>query len=183
MNCFYRLEYSISMADDEQYDDDQYIEEEEVVEDLVDLENTANKDFGNELLRFHPEARIDTIETVVMDSVLTNVPPSFTNADGHADPKHRSAPFLTQFEKTKILGFRTNQLSNGARPYIAIPKHVSDLREIARLELEARRLPIIIKRPMPDGTFEKWRLSDLLILQLEQLKKNMTRNQALTLTN
>ena len=41
---------------------------------------------------------------------------------------------------------------------------MTDLREIARLELEARRLPIIIKRPMPDGTFEKWRLSDLLIL-------------------
>jgi DNA-directed RNA polymerase subunit K/omega len=52
----------------------------------------------------------------------------------------------------------------GARPYIAVPAHVTDLREIARLELEARRLPIIIKRPMPDGTFEKWRLSDLLIL-------------------
>ena len=34
MNCFYRLEYSIPMADDEQYDDDQYVEEEEVVVDL-----------------------------------------------------------------------------------------------------------------------------------------------------
>jgi DNA-directed RNA polymerase subunit K/omega len=153
------------MADDEQYDDDQYIEEEEVAEDdAALLETNQVKDFGNELLRFHPEARIDTLETVIMDAVLTNVPPSFTNPDGHADPKHRSVPFLTQFEKTKILGFRTNQLSNGARPYIAIPKHVTDIREIARLELEARRLPIIIKRPMPDGTFEKWRISDLLIL-------------------
>jgi DNA-directed RNA polymerase I, II, and III subunit RPABC2 len=115
-------------------------------------------------MRFHPEARIDTIESVAMDIQLTNVPPSFKNSDGQADPKHRSVPYLTQYEKTKVLGFRTNQLSQGARAFIAVPAHVTDLKEIAKMELEARRLPFIIKRPMPDGTFEKWRLSDLLIL-------------------
>jgi DNA-directed RNA polymerase I, II, and III subunit RPABC2 len=128
------------------------------------IEDTQKRDLGNELLKFHPEARIDTIESVSMDLILTNVPPSFTNPDGQIDSKHRSIPFLTQYEKTKVLGFRTNQLSLGARPYIAVPDHVSDLKEISRLELEARRLPFIIKRPMPDGTFEMWRLSDLLIL-------------------
>ena len=135
--------------------------------DLADddmLEDAQKKDLGNELMKFHPEARIDTIESISMDIQLTNVPPTFKNADGQGDAKHRSVPFLTQYEKTKILGFRTNQLSQGARPYIAVPEHVTDLREIAKMELEARRLPIILKRPMPDGTFEKWRLSDLLIL-------------------
>jgi len=151
------------MADDEQYDYDAYDEDEELDDDMI-IEDTQKRDLGNELLKFHPEARIDTIEAVSMDLILTNVPPSFTNPDGQIDSKHRSIPFLTQYEKTKVLGFRTNQLSLGARPYIAIPDHVSDLKEIARLELEARRLPFIIKRPMPDGTFEKWRLSDLLIL-------------------
>jgi DNA-directed RNA polymerase I, II, and III subunit RPABC2 len=148
--------------EDEEYDD-QYEEEVDLAEEGA-VEENQKKDLGNELLRFHPEARIDTIESISMDIHLTNVPPSFTNADGQADPKHRSVPFLTQFEKTKILGFRTNQLSQGARAYISVPEHITDLREIARMELEARRLPIILKRPMPDGTFEKWRLSDLLIL-------------------
>lgn len=151
------------MAEEEQYDYDDYNEDQEVDDDMI-IEDTQKRDLGNELLKFHPEARIDTIESVSMDLILTNVPPSFTNPDGQIDPKHRSIPFLTQYEKTKVLGFRTNQLSLGARPYIAIPDHVSDIKEIARLELEARRLPFIIKRPMPDGTFEKWRLSDLLIL-------------------
>ena len=151
------------MADDEQYDYDNYDEDQEVDDDMI-IEDTQKRDLGNELLKFHPEARIDTIESVSMDLILTNVPPTFTNADGQVDSKHRSSPFLTQYEKTKVLGFRTNQLSLGARPYIAVPEHVTDIREIARLELEARRLPIIIKRPMPDGTFEMWRLSDLLIL-------------------
>lgn len=152
------------MADEDDNYEDQYDEELDLAEDGAILEEAQKKDLGNELLRFHPEARIDTIESVSMDIQLTNVPPSFLNADGQADPKHRSVPFLTQFEKTKILGFRTNQLSQGARAFIAVPAHVTDLREIAKMELEARRLPFIIKRPMPDGTFEKWRISDLLIL-------------------
>jgi len=151
------------MADEEDYDD-QYDEDMDLAEDGALLEDTQKKDLGNELMRFHPKARIDTVESVAMDIQLTTVPPSFANADGQSDPKHRSIPFLTQFEKTKILGFRTNQLSQGARAFIAVPAHVTDLREIAKMELEARRLPFIIKRPMPDGSFEKWRLSDLLII-------------------
>ena len=153
------------MADDAEDYDEQYVDEDvDLAEDGALAEDVQRKDLGNELMRFHPEARIDTLETVSMDIQLTNVPPSFLNADGQADPKHRSVPFLTQFEKTKVLGFRTNQLSQGARAYIAVPAHVTDLREIAKMELDARRLPFIIKRPMPDGSFEKWRLSDLLIL-------------------
>ena len=155
----------VSMADDDgAYDDDiDIVDDADILEDDT-TEDAQKKDLGNELMKFHPEARIDTIESISMDILLTNVPTTFTNADGKSDPKHRSVPFLTQYEKTKILGFRTNQLSQGARPYIAVPEHVTDLKEIARMELEARRLPIILKRPMPDGTFEKWRLSDLLIL-------------------
>ena len=122
------------------------------------------KDLGRQLLKFHPEIRVDTVEAVAMNSLLTNVPPSFKNPDGQLDGKHRSVPFLLQYEKTRILGFRTNQLSQGARPYIAVPEHVTSIRDIAKMELEARRLPIILKRPMPDGSFEYWRLSDLLIL-------------------
>jgi len=149
--------------DDGDYEDDQFADD-DIVEDSDALEDAQKKDLGNELMKFHPEARIDTIESISMDIMLTNVPTTFTNSDGKADLKHRSVPFLTQYEKTKILGFRTNQLSQGARPYIAVPEHVTELKEIAKMELEARRLPIILKRPMPDGTFEKWRLSDLLIL-------------------
>jgi DNA-directed RNA polymerase I, II, and III subunit RPABC2 len=79
------------------------------------------------------------------------------------DPK-KSMPFLTNFERTKILGFRATQLSLGARPFISVPFHVTDIKEIARLELQERRLPYILKRPMPDGTFEYWRLVDLMVL-------------------
>ena len=69
---------------------------------------------------------------------------------------------MTKYEATRIVGFRANQLSQGAQPFINVPEHVSDVREIARLELAAGRLPFILKRPLPDGSYEYWRLQDLL---------------------
>ncbi len=109
------------------------------------------------LLKHHPECVLDYAETVASKLNLLASPPL------KKDKNHRSVPFLTQYEKTKIIGMRANQLSQGARLYIEKPPHVTDVCQLARMELEARRLPFIIRRPMPDGTHEYWRLSDLLI--------------------
>jgi DNA-directed RNA polymerase subunit K/omega len=112
------------------------------------------------LYKHHPECILDYTETVASKLPLKTAPVSAAAA---SDPYHQSQPFLTQFEKTKVLGFRTNQLAQGARAFVTVPEHVTSVLEIARLELEQRRLPFIIKRPMPDGSFEYWRLSDLAI--------------------
>lgn len=110
------------------------------------------------LLKHHPECVIDYAETVAPKLPLTQATPE------DLDTNHKSVPFLTQYEKTMILGKRANQLSQNARPYIVVSDHISNVMEIARMELEQKRLPFILKRPMPDGTFEYWRLSDLMIL-------------------
>ena len=123
--------------------------------------NVKQQDPLNSLYKHHPEAILDYKETVIQKLPLKSTPPF---SQDELDKNHRSQPFLTQFEKTRILGFRTNQIAQGARPLIAVPEYVRSPLEIARLELEQRRLPFIVKRPMPDGTFEYWRLSDLLIL-------------------
>ncbi len=115
------------------------------------------------LYKHHPEAILDYQETVIQKLPLKAIPPglAITNAK---DPNHKTQPFLTQFEKTRILGFRTNQIAQGARPFVPVPKHVTKPIDIAKLELEQQRLPFILKRPLPDGSFEYWRLRDLLIL-------------------
>ena len=110
------------------------------------------------LLKHHPECILEYAETVAPRIPLKTSPPL------EGDPNHRSPPFLTQYERTKIIGMRANQLSQGARPYIPVPEHVTDVAEIARMELAQRRLPFLIRRPMPDGTQEYWRLSELLQL-------------------
>lgn len=139
--------------------DDDY---EEYAEDLVeDEEVEATGDEPHDmLLKFHPETVIDYAETV-LPSVPLQVAPAGPTA---TDANHTSPPFLTVYERTKILGTRANQIADGARPFIVVPDHMTDPLEIAKVELEQRRLPFIVKRPMPDGTFEYWRLSDLMIL-------------------
>ena len=118
------------------------------------------------LYKNHPETILDYAEKVMPLIPLQQVPPVQgydVGADEARDTAHTSQPFLSVYERTKVLGFRANQLAQGARPYIVVPEHVTRTTDIAQMELEQRRLPYIIKRPMPNGTFEYWRLSDLMI--------------------
>jgi len=146
------------MDADEQYDDveedfeddaEHEIEEEEEVE-------TADSQWKKILDKHHPECRIDYIE-----DILEKLPLTVING---LDINHKSPPFLTIYERTKIIGLRATQIANGATPYIPVPSHVSNVEEIATMELDQRRLPFIVKRPMPDGSYEYWRLGDLMIL-------------------
>lgn len=148
---------------------------EDVVEDLEELdeaETAANAEAEAKrssdplqlLFKHHPECKIYYAEAITPKLVLMAAPPDHPTREGAPDENHRSRPWITQYEKTKILGFRTNQLAQGAKPYVQVPKHVTDTIDIARLELKERRLPFIIARIMPDGNFEFWRLSDLMIL-------------------
>ena len=151
------------MADDEDVGAAAIDDQGEVLDELdaMDIQGQSEEQSHDPLaalIRHHPECKVDYRETVAPKINLIASPPL------DKDPNHRSAPFLTQYEKTKILGMRANQLSQGARPYIAVPEYVTDVWEIARMELQQRRLPFLVRRPMPDGSHEYWRLSDLLIL-------------------
>jgi DNA-directed RNA polymerase subunit K/omega len=129
----------------------------DILEQAEEKGATKSQDPLSTLYKHHPEAILDYQETILQKLHLQSIPPD-------SDPNHKSQPFLTQYEKTRILGFRTNQLAQGALPYIVVPTHIRNVLDIARMELEQRRLPFIVKRPMPDGSFEYWRLTDLMIL-------------------
>jgi DNA-directed RNA polymerase subunit K/omega len=141
--------------DEENEWDDEYDETEEQEEAPSEIKPELKR-----LYQQHPECNLDYIEQVLPKIPLQFIPPGGEKADSN----HRTYPFLTNFEKTKIIGLRANQISKGSVPFIAVPKHITDVKDIAKLELEQKRLPFIIKRPLPNGQFEYWRLADLLIL-------------------
>jgi len=148
------------MDAEEEFDEVEYEEE---YEDVVIAEEEVAPDSKPELKRLyqqHPECNLDYMEQVIPKIPLQVLPPG----GEQADTNHRTYPFLTNFERTKIIGLRANQISRGSVPFVSVPKHITDVRDIARLELEQKRLPYLIKRPLPNGTFEYWRLCDLLIL-------------------
>lgn len=63
-------------------------------------------------------------------------------------------PTLTRFEKARIVGARSLQLSLGAPPFIEIPKTARSSLDIAMVELESKVIPIIIRRVLPNGDFQ-----------------------------
>lgn len=81
------------------------------------------------------------------------------------DENHKTYPFLTKYEKTRILGLRISQLNEGARPLVSLNHAILDNHIIAEQELKEKKLPFIIMRPLPNGKKEYWKLQDLEIIE------------------
>ena len=77
------------------------------------------------------------------------------------DEYHKTIPILTKYEITKIIGMRTVQLDNGLEPFISVPSDIIDSSTIAKMELQQKKIPFIIKRPISYKHFEYWYLHDL----------------------
>ena len=71
-------------------------------------------------------------------------------------------PRLTRFERARIIGARALQLALGAPPFIPLDPSIKDPITLARKELEAKALPISIRRVLPDGEYQDIPIADLL---------------------
>jgi len=72
-------------------------------------------------------------------------------------------PKITRFEKARIVGARSLQISMGAPILVSADEGYSSPIDIGMKELEAGILPMTIRRTLPDGTFQdiplKWLLN------------------------
>lgn len=76
--------------------------------------------------------------------------------------KRITLPYLTKYEKARILGARALQISMGA-PILVDLEGETDSLEIASKELKERVIPIIIRRYLPSGNYEDWELGEMVI--------------------
>ena len=110
----------------------------------------------NYLVDVHPEClhhnydEIETLTVIIRDSNNIII-----------DPLHKTIPFLTKYERARILGQRAKQINMGAQSFIKRPDNVIDGIIIAELELKQKKIPFIIKRPLPNGACEYWNVNDL----------------------
>ena len=102
------------------------------------------------LLDQHPEIWPDYEESVFKKLALRG--------------SNTTPPFLTLYERTKVLSLRASQLAHGSPPFINVTSNLTNVFDVAKAELEAKRLPYILKRPLPNGEYEFWRLADLILL-------------------
>lgn len=79
------------------------------------------------------------------------------------DSNHKTIPILTKYEKTRVLGQRAKQLNSGSKVYVNVSENIIDGYLIAEMELKEKKIPFIIRRPLPNGKSEYWKLKDLEI--------------------
>jgi len=72
-------------------------------------------------------------------------------------------PYMTKFEKAKLLGVRAEMIASGDKPMVEIVGKVNNAYEIALMELKQKKIPLIIRRTLPNGKIEDWRVEELII--------------------
>ena len=91
----------------------------------------------------------DNFKLITFKNIIENI---------NNTPK-KTIPFLTKFEKARIMGVRLQQLSYGAKPRINTTG-LKSMNEIVAQELIQRMIPFIIRRGLPNGTYEDWKLEE-----------------------
>ena len=138
-----------------------YVKYDYELEDVGDSDNyKLNENFKkNHILNYHNECLHKNFNEIKELTKVTR------DKDGIiVDDMHKTIPLLTKYEKTKILGMRVKQLNNGAPSYIVNNEKTIDNYVVALIELEQKKIPFIIQRPLPNNNFEYWKLHDLDIL-------------------
>lgn len=72
----------------------------------------------------------------------------------------RTRPNMTKFERCRVVAMRTEQIGRGAVPLVEALDGDGPA-QVAEQEFAAGRIPFIIRRYLPDGTSEDWRLDEL----------------------
>ena len=122
-------------------------------EDMGDRD--GSDDGGEEI---ENEDQIDVIEEDAQEE----------NADGIVGGVRReknleriTSTFMTKYEKARVLGTRALQISKNAPLMITPVPGESDPYKLAERELTEGKIPFIIRRYLPDGSYEDWKLAEL----------------------
>ena len=142
--------------EEEENDEEGNLEDLEVSDDEEDYKKLENYSVIENLENEHPEIRAINFEEVVALSRVQR-----DSAGNIIDPLHTSIPFLTKYEKARIIGARAEQIDRGAIPFVRVDENVMNGRTIAIMEFDEKKIPFIVARPLPNKSVEYWRMQDL----------------------
>jgi len=138
-----------------------FVEEDEDSDEDMDEDDHYLQKFDaeinkNYLVDFHPECTSHNYEEIAALSVVTR--DKYNNI---IDDLHKTLPYLTKYEKSRIIGQRAKQINSGAKTFVKVPENMIDGYLIAEMELIQKRVPFIIRRPIFGGGSEYWSVKDL----------------------
>ena len=109
----------------------------------------------------------------------STAPPTGLSGERQPNKVRVTTPYLTKYERARILGTRALQIRCDI-PSFALLRDVptflhsmnapilvpldgeTDALQIAIKELSQRKIPLVIRRYLPDGSFEDWSVSELI---------------------
>jgi DNA-directed RNA polymerase I, II, and III subunit RPABC2 len=138
--------------DDDDEDDEDDADENYLQKFDENLRKNVIADYHPEMIA-HNYSEIEALSAVVRDENGVII-----------DPLHKTLPFVTRYEKARILGERAKQINAGAKPFVEVPANLIDGYLIALKEFEEKKIPFIVKRPLPGGGIEYWKFRDLEVL-------------------
>lgn len=101
-------------------------------------------------------------DRIIVSGAHNNIPRKKTDKE-LAIPKEKrtTTPYMTKYERARVLGTRALQISMNA-PVLVDLEGETDPLQIAMKELAQRKIPLVIRRYLPDGSFEDWGCDELI---------------------
>lgn len=116
-----------------------------------DFEDNIDEDDNIDDINHDEE--VDNIEIVLPGNAGGGVP----------KPKRITTRYMTKYERARVLGTRALQIAMCA-PIMVELEGETDPLQIAMKELKQKKIPIIIRRFLPDHSYEDWSIDELIIV-------------------
>ncbi|THW72341.1 RNA polymerase Rpb6 [Aureobasidium pullulans] len=142
----------------EEYDDNMLGEDYDEVEDLVDDNNDPTG--GTE----DPEHNATIVASGDPNAVAranANLGVKGLKEKRIDNDKRTTTPYMTKYERARVLGTRALQISMNA-PVLVDVEGETDPLQIAIKELREKKIPLVVRRYLPDGWYEDWTCEELL---------------------
>lgn len=119
-------------------------------DDPLDLEDPENLVVNNEQQDYNSTAQMEILDQNTNLSTIKAIPKN----------ERMTTPYITKYEKARILGTRALQISMNAPVMVDLTGETDPL-QIAMKELREGKIPLMIRRFLPDGSWEDWAVNEL----------------------
>ena len=134
------------------------LDEEEEGDD-IDLEPALNGEFPMEVL---PKHKSGAINSGSITPGLSGDLSSHVKSKAIAPQDRVTTRYMTKYERARLLGTRALQISMNA-PIMVELEGETDPLQIAMKELREKKIPMIIRRYLPDNYYEDWSVDELIV--------------------
>lgn len=134
---------------DEEYDGDDKNDDDISYDD----NNNYDNEFEEEELKEEGEEEIDILDEEGKQNKK--------NSKEIDKEKRITTEYLTKYEKARVLGARALQISKNAPVMINLEPGEWNPLSIAEKELKDGKIPFIIRRYLPNNTYEDWKVNEL----------------------